>query len=1320
MDDMTLTSPAATSHPPLHAELLPGKVLAGRFSVEAIAGRGGMGTVYRARDLSSGQTVALKLLNISSNPANLQRFNREAELLASLRHPGIVSHVAHGMTAENQPFLAMQWLEGEDLARRLARQPLHLSETLALLHRVAGALAVAHQHGIVHRDLKPSNLFLRQRAPADGVLLDFGLARHVTHSRNVTASGAILGTPGYMAPEQVSSQSQITPAADIFSLGCVLYECLAGQAPFSAPHYAAVLAKILFVEPSPLESLRPELPAPLLALVHRMLAKEARQRFADASELLASLQALGSLRAEGAPPPDERSSEESLSRSDQQLVSVLLAAPVRAPAQEHEADLARRRSLRDSLREWLSPHGGTVELLADGSLTVALLLHRGAATDQVAVTARCALSIKEQWPEGAVAVATGRGVLASHRPSGDVMNRAGQLLLQLGRLPAAEASGVLLDEVSAGLLGPSFQIARPRPGLLLLQGEHLSVDASRPLLGRPTPCVGREQELALLELALNTCVEESIAQFVLVTGSAGTGKSRLRREFFLRMERQGRQVTVLLGRGDPMGSGPAGGLLGQALRQLCGVMEGEPLEEQQRKLRQRLARHLLPDEAPGGLSSLVELCGVSSPEQAGSSPQGGRGDPKALSAQMSRALETFFRAECRRGPVLLVLEDLHWGDTFSLKRVEELLRALADQPLLVLGLARPELRQGFPHLWSSALQEISLRAPSRKACARLVREVLGQGVAESVMDHLVEQSAGNMLFLEELIRGVAEGHGERAPETVLAMLQARLSRLEAGERQVLLAASIFGRTFWARGVGALLQQEGAVAVAPHVLRRLVEQEIIEEQTPGRFLGEEEYRFRHGLVRDAAYALVPDGYKPLGHRLAGAWLEQAGASDPRVLAEHAMLGQQPERATRFYTLAAEQLASRHALTETLQCVEAALALGPDAGIRSHLRALQATAAFWEDNPKKLDAIAREVLPEVRVGSLAWCKLVGGLLITKVWGGAATEAAPLAEQLWRATPEEDARAAYLEAAGLLCGALTYAGERAQALAWLARMTEIESAGAAGDAVVRAWLGYASGFAGYHLEARPWHSMSQARQSCEAFRELGWEYHIGPRVTEGLAWTALGDLPGGLEVLKDGLAQARQLGEPISLSFARTHRALVLAGSPERIHQEEALALALEEQGSGASAPIFLFIPSLVLARVALARGELAEAEAHARKACELPFPCYRLLARTTLSTVLRAQGRLAEARQCAALGCEAMERLGGAGAAAVGMYLALAEACLAEGDTGAAEGSLRKALQCLRARAEDIPDAAARERFLHKVPENARTLTLAHQLNSMTEQ
>jgi serine/threonine protein kinase len=252
----------------------PGDVLAGRYEIDRLAGSGGMSTVYRARDRNTGQLVALKLLQASSPLAQeTGRFMREAHVLAELRHPGIVGYLEHGLTPEGHSFLAMEWLDGEDLARRLQRGPLSIAESLYLVQQTAAALQVAHQRGIVHRDLKPSNLFLRDGEIGRVTLLDFGIARHTLALRPMTQTGVVVGTPEYMAPEQARGHRDIGASADVFSLGCVLYECVAGQPPFVGEHVAAILARILFADAPALSTLHPHTPPQLDTLLGRMLAK---------------------------------------------------------------------------------------------------------------------------------------------------------------------------------------------------------------------------------------------------------------------------------------------------------------------------------------------------------------------------------------------------------------------------------------------------------------------------------------------------------------------------------------------------------------------------------------------------------------------------------------------------------------------------------------------------------------------------------------------------------------------------------------------------------------------------------------------------------------------------------------------------------------------------------------------------------------------------------------------------------------------------------------------------------------------------------------
>src|SRR4051794_11723683 len=181
-----------------------------------------MSIVYRARDKHTGALVALKVLQGSDQLG--ARFARESRVLAELSHPGIVRYVAHGATAAGQRYLAMEWLDGEDLAERLIRGGLTARESVVLATRVAEALGFAHVRGIVHRDIKPSNIFLPERQAERVKILDFGIARQRegVASLDMTMTGTRLGTPAYMSPEQARGLAELDARVDVFALGCVL------------------------------------------------------------------------------------------------------------------------------------------------------------------------------------------------------------------------------------------------------------------------------------------------------------------------------------------------------------------------------------------------------------------------------------------------------------------------------------------------------------------------------------------------------------------------------------------------------------------------------------------------------------------------------------------------------------------------------------------------------------------------------------------------------------------------------------------------------------------------------------------------------------------------------------------------------------------------------------------------------------------------------------------------------------------------------------------------------------------------------------------
>ena len=915
-----------------------GCMFANRFEIDRLAGSGGMGSIYRARDHYSGDLVALKLLHLGSvSPQDEERFAREAQLLSELSHPGIVSYVAHGKTVDGSRFLAMEWLDGEDLGQRLLRGPMPFHDCSTLIKGIAEALAVAHECGIVHRDLKPTNLFLPDGDITRVKILDFGIARRMTEA--MTKTGAVIGTPEYMAPEQVRGARDLTPAADVFSLGCVLYECLTGKPPFIADHIAAVLVRILFEDPAPVETQRLGVSEFLLDLLEKMLQKDPASRFPDASSLCAAISTLDALDdlselalATTAEVPQIR--QALFAESEQGLLSVILAAPSEEGADKatlqpanpgEDLDPEQRQSLLDGLQEF----GGSGIFLAGGALLVTMPQLENA-RDQVARTAQAAMLIKARWEGAAVSIATGCGSISKRMAVGEVVERAARALrsVQKSESSTLSTSGIFADELSAQLLEGRF-VQTPRPNGTLVLSEEREPDPQRPLLGKPTPFVGRETEIGILESQLNTCIEESEARAVLITAVAGLGKSRLRYEFQRRAEKRHTPLTVLLGVGDIGTAGAPYCLIGQVVRRHCGVRGGDSLDIQRAEVAARTANLTSKADQLQVKYFLGELCSVPFPDQGDQQLRAARNDPHIMHEQIRRAFVDWLRVECAQRPVLILLDDLQWGDSLSIGLMDAALHALRNERLFVLALARPEVRKTFPKLWAShQLQELSLQNLRRRACERLVQQVLGTQLAPDIVNHIVEQSTGNALFLEELIRSAGKGGAEGQANTVVAMLQSRISQFDLVTRRVVQAASVFGLTFWRGGILDMLlsaQPSHAANEIDRCLQVLVEAEIVEPHTDSRFRQEQQYSFRHALVREAAYALLTPEDLTNGHRLAGKYLERMGELEPLVLAEHYRRGGEQERSVTLYTRAGDAAERMWALPEARMYYAAAFAL-----------------------------------------------------------------------------------------------------------------------------------------------------------------------------------------------------------------------------------------------------------------------------------------------------------------------------------------------------------------------------------------------------------
>jgi tRNA A-37 threonylcarbamoyl transferase component Bud32 len=252
-------------------------------------GRGGMGVVYKARQEKLKRIVALKMI-LSGGHAGMDervRFLAEAEAIAAIQHPGIVQIHEFG-THEDLPFFALEFCAGGSLASKLAGTPLPPRESARLIEQSARAMQAAHERGIIHRDLKPGNVLLGE----DGKprITDFGLARRVEGGSGLTQTGAIMGTPSYMAPEQAEGKKDIGPAADIYALGAILYECLTGRPPFRAATPFDTIKQVVTDEPVPPRQLNPQVPRDLETVCLECLHKEPTRRYRSATDLATELE----------------------------------------------------------------------------------------------------------------------------------------------------------------------------------------------------------------------------------------------------------------------------------------------------------------------------------------------------------------------------------------------------------------------------------------------------------------------------------------------------------------------------------------------------------------------------------------------------------------------------------------------------------------------------------------------------------------------------------------------------------------------------------------------------------------------------------------------------------------------------------------------------------------------------------------------------------------------------------------------------------------------------------------------------------------------
>jgi serine/threonine-protein kinase len=291
-----------------------GSTLGGRYVIDEVLAEGGMATVYAARHKLVDRPCAIKIMSpgMSRDPVVRERFRREAKATQKLAHPNIIEIFDQGDTDDGTSYLVMELLEGETLSRTLANGPIPLARALPIMVQVARALARAHDFDVIHRDLKPDNIFLSHRADGSDLvkLLDFGIARSLQDAR-LTGQGEVFGTPQYMAPERITTIDAGAPS-DLYSIGVIFFEMLAGKLPFEAPDVPTYFLKHLKEPPPKIRSLAPDTPESLERLILGLMAKDPVARPVDAHRLRLDLVSISTELRIKVPP--EADAEEPSSR----------------------------------------------------------------------------------------------------------------------------------------------------------------------------------------------------------------------------------------------------------------------------------------------------------------------------------------------------------------------------------------------------------------------------------------------------------------------------------------------------------------------------------------------------------------------------------------------------------------------------------------------------------------------------------------------------------------------------------------------------------------------------------------------------------------------------------------------------------------------------------------------------------------------------------------------------------------------------------------------------------------------------------------------
>ncbi|MFM9963039.1 MAG: protein kinase domain-containing protein [Planctomycetaceae bacterium] len=947
----------------------------GRYRIERELGRGGMGAVYLAHDGQLDRKVALKIpiFRDDDGADAVERFYREARAMATVQHANLCPVYDVGQF-EKWHFLTMAFIDGQSLSAKLKTSgalPLH--QALTLMKTVAMAVQKAHESGIVHRDLKPGNIMLTSEL--EPVIMDFGLARRQKAGEvELTQSGAVIGSPAYMAPEQVEARHQeIGPATDVYAMGIILYQAVTGKRPFEGS-VASIFGQIVSREPDPPSKHLPELPPVFDAVCLKAIAKSPTQRYASAaifanellrllgttSELSPTISFRSDFKSELLSPSDSALLSSNRSRRDAELrqVTVVIfnyeaedisgsdSSFVETSSSHSEILHAQSQSFASFVSRHVAELGGAT-VVSSGQEVIACFGFPQAFEDAPQRAVRSALQVMRELRAGESQ--------NSHLPPASqawVVVHSGEAVAEmLGELRGSEVSLVGEARNTATRLNtvaePGTIVLSPAThhrvelyfeceslGAQRVRGMSQPVElfkvlkeaASRNRVelvdpGNLTPLVGRDTELTILKDRWDQALDE-LGQIVLLIGDAGLGKSRLIRELrehVIREDTEGAAIIEL--RCSQYHQSTSFFPVVDCLSRLLGL-ENRPMSERLESV-VRYLRELKLDSAEN-VAVFCNMLEVATDE---------RFPPLALSPQRLKErtealLHLWLKHLVAVSPVLFVVEDLHWVDPSTIELLEHHVLEFEAGRLLSILTFRPEFETPWkskPHQTQIALNRLTKRQIGEMMRKRAHR----RDIPDAILQQVIDRTDGIPLFIEEFTGVIVEsGILDRAdagtaaesllhiiPATLNDLLLARLERLDCDHEVIQMAATV-GREFSFQVLvasGTLPDNELQTE-----LDKLVKAEILFQKGQGAAAS---YIFKHALLQDAAYRSMLSKKRQGCHQRIAEVLESKFAdianSQPALLAHHYGEAGVTDKAIQSWLKAGQKSQEQSANVEAMQ-------------------------------------------------------------------------------------------------------------------------------------------------------------------------------------------------------------------------------------------------------------------------------------------------------------------------------------------------------------------------------------------------------------------